>query len=185
MVAGCDSPSLWTVGHGNRSSEDFVQLLLHAQIEALIDVRAYPGSRRYPQFSRMPLAAALTGARIDYLWEGAALGGRREPRAQSPHTALKENVRGFADHMASPAFEHALDRVAGRAQTQRAAIMCAETLASHCHRSLIADALALRGVKVLHLVDLTPPSPHKVTRLARVSDGRLVYDGGASQLPLL
>ncbi len=185
MAARSHSSRLWTIGHGNRSSEDFVQLLEYAHIETVIDVRAYPVSRRHPHFSRPPLAVTLAGAGIDYLWEGAALGGRREPRAQSPHTALKEDVRGFADHMASPAFQHALDRVTARAVTQRAAIMCAETLASQCHRSLIADALTLRGVTVLHLVDRTPPALHSVNVLARVRDGQVVYDGGASQLPLL
>jgi uncharacterized protein (DUF488 family) len=185
VAARPDSSRLWTIGHGKRSSDDFVQLLLHAQIETVIDVRAYPVSRRHPQFSRPPLASALAGAGIDYVWEGAALGGRREPHAQSPHTALKEDVRGFADHMASPAFTLALERVTALAATQRAAIMCAETLAANCHRSLIADALTLRGVTVLHLVDRTHPAPHKLNMLARVRDGRLVYDGGASQLPLL
>src|SRR5688572_7325913 len=76
MAARCDSSRLWTIGHGNRSSEDFVQLLQYANIETVIDVRAYPVSRRHPHFSRPPLAAALAGAGIEYLWEGAALGGR-------------------------------------------------------------------------------------------------------------
>jgi len=175
---------LWTIGHGNRSGEEFLQLLETAGIECVIDVRAYPASRRHPHFSRAALAASLARADIGYVWEGAALGGKREPHADSPHTALKDDVRGFADHMASSAFQEAIARVMALAGKQRAAIMCAEKLPSQCHRSLISDALAVRSVTVLHLVEARSPAGHVVSKLAHAIGATLVYNGG-SQLPLL
>jgi uncharacterized protein (DUF488 family) len=185
-MAGRSLPlTLWPIGHGNRSSEEFLRLLEVARIECVIDVRAYPASRRHPHFSRPVLEAALTAAGIGYVWEGAALGGMRRSRAGSPHTALKEAVRGFADHMSSVGFQHAIERVVALAAEKRAAIMCAEKLPSQCHRSLIADALALRSVSVLHLVDGSSPASHCVSALARVHAGTLVYDGAGPQLPLL
>lgn len=172
------------IGHGSRSEAEFVRLLEAAGIECVVDVRAYPVSRRYPQFSRATLARTLAHARIAYLWEGAALGGRRQPCAGSPHTALKPDVRGFADHMVSDAFQQAIDRLMTLAAKQRSAIMCAEKLPSQCHRSFIADALTVRCATVMHLIDAQPPACHTVSELARVDGESLVYDR-TSQLPLL
>lgn len=177
--------TLWSVGHGNRSSEEFLRLLEVERTECVVDVRAYPVSRRHPHFSRAALEPALNDAGIGYAWEGAALGGMRRPDTGSPHTALKDGMRGFADHMGSVGFQRAIERVMALAAEQRTAIMCAEKLPSQCHRSLIADALALRSVTVLHLVDGGSPASHCVSVLARVHAGILVYDGAGPQLPLL
>ena len=171
--------TLYSVGHGNRGIEALIALLRDAAIDNLIDVRAYPSSRRHPQFTRMALEPALRVAGIRYQWEGAALGGMRSPRADSPHRALTDPVmRGYADHMASAEFAAGIARLVQAAATQRAAILCAERDYRHCHRAFIADALMLAGVEVLHLVDAGDTRRHAMSDAARVEQGRLVYDAG-------
>ncbi|HSE00229.1 MAG TPA: DUF488 domain-containing protein [Burkholderiales bacterium] len=175
---------IYTVGHGNRSIEEFVGLLRDAAIECLVDVRAYPASRRHPQFARASLESSLAEAGICYVWEGTALGGRRKPEPNSPHVALKNpGFRAYAGHMASEEFRQALDRLAANGRGRRTAIMCAERLPWRCHRYLLADSLVARGVRVLHLVNPGQGKEHALNQLARVDGERLVYDTG-EQPPL-
>jgi uncharacterized protein (DUF488 family) len=144
---------IYTIGHGNRSIEEFVGLLRDAAIRCLVDVRAYPASRRHPQFARAFLEGALAEAGIRYVWEGTALGGRRKPEPDSPHVALRNpGFRAYADHMTSETFREALARLIGLGRAAPAAIMCAERLPWKCHRYLLADSLTARSVPVLHLV---------------------------------
>lgn len=156
---------VFTVGHGARPIGDFIGILRAASIDVLIDIRRFPGSRRHPHFGREPLAAALSVEAIAYRWQGDALGGRRSRRADSRHTALHNRAfAGYADHMDSPDFRSAVDALVERAATERQAIMCAETAWWHCHRMLVADALTLRGVQVVHLLaagrwDIHRPHP--------------------------
>jgi len=117
---------IYTIGHGNRSAEEFVALLKEAGIGVLVDVRAHPASKRHPQFTRTALEAELAQAGIGYAWEGKDLGGFRKPRPDSPHLALAaEGFRGYADHMETPAFETAAGRLIDMAGKRRMAIMCA------------------------------------------------------------
>jgi uncharacterized protein (DUF488 family) len=175
---------LYSVGHGSRSAQDFLSLLRRHGIDCLVDVRAYPRSKRHPQFSRLALEASLSTAGIRYLWEGAALGGMRRPRRDSPHAGLADAAfRGYADHMATTEFAEALSRLADLGAARKAAFMCAETLPQHCHRAFIADALVAGGVQVWHLVGLEDTRPHALNPAARRADGALVYDAG-SQLAL-
>ena len=175
--------TVYTVGHGNRSSAEFIGVLAAHQIGDVIDVRAYPGSR-YPQFCRAALEAHLLAAGVAYIWEGAALGGMRKPLDGSRHLALKGSVRGYADHMESAAFQNAIARVTTLAQERRVAIMCAEKQPSRCHRSLISDTLTVFSTTVRHLIDMRPGQAHVLSKLARPHGRVLVYDGGA-QYPLL
>jgi uncharacterized protein (DUF488 family) len=175
---------IYTIGHGNRSIEEFVGLLRDAAIECLVDVRAYPASRRHPQFARASLESSLADAGIRYVWEGTALGGRRKPEPNSPHVALKNpGFRAYAGHMASEEFRQALHRLAANGRGRRTAIMCAERLPWRCHRYLLADSLLARGVRVLHLVNPGQRKEHALNQLARVDGERLVYDAG-EQPPL-
>ena len=174
----------YTIGHGNRGIQEFLGVLTTHQIRCVVDVRAHPGSRRHPHFSRTVLETGLAGADIDYVWEGASLGGMRTPSKASPHIALEAGMRGFADHMATPEFEDAIARVTALAEQRRTAIMCAEKLPSQCHRSLISDALTVRSVTVLHLIDVQPPLSHNCNKLVHVQDSTLVY-GGSLQMSLL
>ncbi len=180
-----ESVTLYTIGHGNRSGEDFVQLLKTAGIGLLVDVRAYPASRRHPQFAQEALAMSLAEAGIRYMWEGEALGGRRRPRAGSPHVALRnESFRAYADHMSTPEFASALEQLVERGKTERMAIMCAERLPWQCHRYLISDSLVARGVEVRHLIGAGAPGTHALNPVARIVAGKVMYNGGA-QLPLV
>ncbi|MBA2492611.1 MAG: DUF488 domain-containing protein [Gammaproteobacteria bacterium] len=132
-------PTIYTIGHGNRHVEEFLELLAAARVERIVDIRAYPGSRRHPQFRREALRASLEDNGIDYRWMGNALGGRRAPLDDSPHVALAASVRGFADHMQTAGFQTAVDELLGFAQqASKLAVMCAERRRSiaidHCLR---------------------------------------------------
>ncbi len=171
------STALYTVGHSNRSLEDFVALLQSAGIKTLVDVRAYPQSRRHPQLSRDTLSTQLAQAGISYRWAGKALGGRRRSRKGSPHTALEaDGFRGYADHMASDEFQRGVGELIELARHDPTVIMCAERLPEHCHRSFISDYLNLQGAQVMHLIAPGEMRPHQLNPLARVQAGGLVYD---------
>lgn len=170
---------LLTIGHGTLSEDAFVELLHAAGIELLVDVRAQPGSRRNPQFAREAMAQWVGSAGVDYRWE-PELGGRRRGNEGSRHTAITNvSFRAYADYMDTPAFDAAVDRLVGDARSQRAAIMCAETLWWRCHRRMIADALVLtRAIDVRHLFPDGSLVVHVPFDVARVDDGHVVYDRG-------
>ena len=169
--------TVYTIGHGNRSLEEFVALLRGSSIGCLIDVRAFPGSRRHPHFGRGELERSLPAVDIEYVWEGTSLGGRRRPRPDSPHIALRHpSFRAYADHMESAEFAQGVQRVLDRAERVPLAIMCAERLPWQCHRYMISDYLVAHGVEVRHLMDAGKPRSHAVRAEARVLDGKLVYD---------
>lgn len=168
--------AIWTVGHSTRAADELVDLLTHYGIEAVADVRRLPGSRRLPQFNQDTLDASLRDAQINYSWF-ESLGGRRRALADSPNTAWRNaSFRGYADHMATAEFTDALSQLCAMAAHQRTAIMCAEVLWWRCHRSLIADALMVAGVKVWHIQDQQHIMLHPYTQLARLYQGKVVYD---------
>jgi uncharacterized protein (DUF488 family) len=138
-----------TVGHSTRAIADFIALVREGGVRTLVDVRRQPFSRRHPQFSRDALARSLHDVGIAYVHE-VDLGGHREPLPDSPNTAWRNDaLRGYADNMASPAFQAALARVAA---LEHAVVMCAEANPQDCHRQILADALVACGVDVRHLI---------------------------------
>jgi uncharacterized protein (DUF488 family) len=168
---------VYTIGHGNRPLIELTSLLEGAGVTCLIDVRAFPGSRRHPHFGRGELERTLPQAGIEYVWEGESLGGRRKPRADSPHLALRNaSFRAYADHMESEVFRSGVERLMQHAARRAIAIMCAERLPWQCHRYMIADYLVSHGIDVLHIMDANPPKPHQLRAEARVSGERLIYD---------
>jgi uncharacterized protein (DUF488 family) len=168
---------LYTIGHGNRSFEEFTGLLQHFGIACLVDVRAFPGSRRHPHFGRGELERTLPREHIEYVWEGASLGGRRRPRADSPHVALRNaSFRAYADHMETEQFRGGIADLLDLARRTPAAIMCAERLPWQCHRYMISDYLVANGVTVRHIIDASEPRVHAVRAEARLEAERLVYD---------
>ena len=170
--------TIFTIGHGNRSIEEFIGLLGGASIECLVDVRAYPASRRHPQFARAALEQSLRELGIRYVWEGKALGGRRTLAKHSPHAALKSpGFRAYADHMETAEFREGAARLVDLGRAARAAVMCAEGLPSECHRSLISDYLVASGGQVSHLLEAGVFESHRLNPLARLRGGNLVYDG--------
>ncbi|MGH7552392.1 MAG: DUF488 family protein [Longimicrobiales bacterium] len=164
------------MGHSTRGPDEFLALLRAHGIRRLVDVRRFPGSRRYPHFSQRALAAALDAAGIAYVHE-EALGGRRSARKDSPNTGWRNlSFRGYADHMATSEFLAALDRLAAYAESQQVAILCAEAVPWQCHRNLIADALVTRGIEVVHILSEDRTQSHTLNPLARERpDGSLVY----------
>jgi uncharacterized protein (DUF488 family) len=174
-------PPVFTVGHSTRPIEELLALLIEHGVTTLVDVRRYPGSRRHPQFSRDALAASLSDAGIEYVHE-PDLGGRRSARPDSLHTAWRvEAFRGYADHMETPEFQAALDRLIRRAEKETVAILCAEAVPWRCHRRLISDALVARGINVLHILGPGRADPHELDTNARIlPNGRLLYAGPAA-----
>ena len=171
MAAG-----IWTVGHSNRSLEDFLTILQAHRIERVIDVRRFPVSRKWPHFNASSLAQSLPASGINYA--GAPeLGGRRKARPDSPHTAWRvEAFRGYADFMDTPEFEEELQRILGLAREKRSALMCAESLPWRCHRSLLADAFLARGWDVFEILSEKEARPRKLPSFARIEGTRVIYD---------
>src|SRR3954468_7817631 len=166
-----------TIGHGNRSGSELIDLLQLCSIGCLADVRAHPGSRRHPQFGREALSESLVAAGIEYVWSGDTLGGRRRSRAHSPHSALRnESFRAYADHMESDTFCHGVATLLDIATAKRVAIMCAERLPWQCHRFMISDYLVAQGHEVRHVIDASPPRVHVLRPEARVTECGLIYD---------
>lgn len=169
--------TIWTVGHATRSFEELVDVLRHYGVEAVVDVRTVPRSRTNPQFNRDELARKLPEIGIDYT-HAKNLGGLRKPLKDSPNSGWEnESFRGFADYMQTSEFEQALDRLIEQAHDKPTAIMCAETLPWRCHRSMIADALVVRGFDVVEVFDERKSQPHKLTSFAVVRDGTITYPG--------
>jgi uncharacterized protein (DUF488 family) len=176
---------LYTVGHGARPIEDLTAVVQGAGIALVVDVRSFPGSRRHPQFGKDALAASLRDAGIDYLWE-RDLGGFRQPRPDSRHTALRaDGFRGYADHMETPEFDAAVRRVMREGAQRPAAVMCAESLWWRCHRRLLADSLVARGCEVRHVMPDGRQETHRLSGSARLVDGDVVYDVAEGQQELL
>jgi len=168
---------IWTVGHSTRGGEEFVEILLAHGVEVLVDVRTYPGSRRYPQFNRDALAVSLKEKGIEYKHE-ARLGGRRKPRADSHNSAWRnEQFRGYADHIETEEFKNGVRELLELAAGKRVAIMCAEAVWWRCHRSLISDYLKAKGHEVVHILDQKKTEEHPFTSAARIVDGELSYRG--------
>ncbi len=167
---------MWTIGHSTRAIDEFISLLDENEIKLLVDVRAWPGSKRYPQFNKDTLAESLNthGIRYEHFPE---LGGKRKSKPDSRNTAWRNaSFRGYADYMETEQFQRGIERLLDvAAETDPTAIMCAEAVWWRCHRSLIADYLKARGVKVLHVLGANKVDPHPYTSAARIVNGELSY----------
>lgn len=166
---------IWTIGHSTRDLSDFVELLSDNGIEALADVRSYPGSRKYPHFGAKALAVSLTEFGIEYV-PHKQLGGRRRSRLDSQNTVWRnEAFRGYADYMETPEFSDGIDKLLELARQKRTAIMCAEAVWWRCHRSMISDYLKASGVTVEHIMGAGKNMIHPFTSAAKIQDGKLAY----------
>jgi uncharacterized protein (DUF488 family) len=169
--------TIWTIGHSTRSAETFNQILSRHEIKNLVDVRSFPGSRRYPQFNQSALAQFLADHGITYE-HLPSLGGRRRPSPNSKNTAWRNpSFRAYADHMETDEFKQGIETVLALAHETATTIMCAEALWWRCHRSLIADYLRAQGVTVIHITDKQHTEIHPFTAAARVINGQLSYEG--------
>jgi uncharacterized protein (DUF488 family) len=177
-------PTVYTIGHSTRSAEELLGLLQEAGVKLVADVRAFPSSRRHPQFNAPALAEYLLAAGIDYE-HFPGLGGRRSPVQGSPNGGWRETAfQGYADHMVTPEFQRALADLEAAAREAPTAIMCAEAVWWRCHRRLIADALVVRGWRVEHLGIGERPIAHELTEFAVVGpDQTLTYPPAQARLP--
>jgi len=167
--------AIFTVGHSTLPIERFVALLQRYAIERLVDIRTIPRSRHNPQFNADSLRGALAAAGIAYDYM-PSLGGLRQARKDSINTGWRNvSFRGYADYMQTPEFAAALDELIAMHHDRRVAIMCAEAVPWRCHRSLVADALQVRGVSVVEILSETNSRMHKLTPFASVDGTRITY----------
>jgi uncharacterized protein (DUF488 family) len=171
---------LYTIGHSTHPIEIFTSLLLRHEVRLLIDVRAFPASRRWPQFNRDELKAALERTEIFYRWCQRLGGRRRLLPHESPHRAWHHAAfRSYADYADGAQFAGALARLSELAATQTSVIMCAEGLWWRCHRRIIADHMTARGWEVRHIMPDGDLATHSLPRFARIDGQRIIYDGTA------
>lgn len=166
---------IYTIGHSTHPIEKFLHMLQSFDIELLVDVRRFPGSRHMPQFAEENLQRSLAEAAIDYL-HLPALGGRRTPRKDSRNTAWRNaGFRGYADYMETQEFKDAMQELEERAIKKPTAYMCAEAFYLRCHRSMISDYLKARGWTVMHITGEGKATEHKYTEPARIEGDHVVY----------
>ncbi len=170
--------TIYTIGHSTRTIEELIEALKAHDIQVLVDIRSFPGSRRMPWFAREALEQSLPAAGIEYRWT-EELGGRRKKQGiDSPNSGLRnQSFRNYADHMLSEEFQRAAAQLVALAGEKKIAIMCAERMFFQCHRMLVSDYLVLHGHEVLHIVDTSPTRPHRLTAEAKLIDGRVLYPG--------
>lgn len=170
--------TLYTVGHSTRSLDELVSALKAHDIETLVDIRAFPMSRRLPQFNRESLERSLPERGIRYIWIKALGGYRKTTRKDSPHTALRNaSFRNYADYTLTPEFEQAAIELLQIASACPTVYMCAERVYFRCHRMIVSDWLVAHGHEVLHIDAEGPARPHKLLAEARVIDGQVIYRG--------
>jgi uncharacterized protein (DUF488 family) len=171
--------AIYTIGHSTRTFDEFVAILASFEIERLVDIRRFPGSRRHPHFSGESLARTLPAQGVAYE-HAVALGGRRSTSINSLNTGLRNpSFRGYADYMQTPAFLDAVSDLLS--DSRRTAIMCAEAVPWRCHRNLVSDDLVRRGVTVRHILSETEQRDHALHELGRIGEGFVYYPGPHEQ----
>ncbi|HTV66213.1 MAG TPA: DUF488 domain-containing protein [Bryocella sp.] len=170
--------TIYTIGHSTRTFDELVAALRAHGVATLVDIRAFPISRRLPHFNRESLEGELPKRGIKYVWRKELGGYRKQIRNDSPNTGLRNNsFRNYADYMLTPEFAQAIEQLLEIAGSGKIAIMCAERVYFHCHRMLVSDYLTAHGHTVLHIDDDKHPlRPHRLTAEAHLVDGRLLYN---------
>jgi len=174
--------TVFTIGHSTHLIEHFIDLLRSNGVAQLIDIRTIPKSRRNPQFNSDALAKSVRAARIRYV-HMKELGGLRHARKDSINLGWRNaSFRGYADYMQTDEFAAALARAIDLAKERPTALMCAEAVPWRCHRSLVADALTVRGIRVLEIISSAEPKEHKMTPFARVRGTQITYPSDQGSL---
>jgi uncharacterized protein (DUF488 family) len=167
--------AIFTLGHSTLPIERFIALLRTYGIERLVDIRTVPRSRHNPQFNDTALASALTAEHLEYV-PMQTLGGLRHARKDSPNTSWRNgSFRGYADYMQTEAFQDALETLIRMSHEKRVAIMCAEAVPWRCHRTLVADALSVRGIPAVEILSESSYRMHKLTPFAQVEGTQITY----------
>ena len=169
---------LYTIGHSTRTLDELIEALQAHSIKTLVDIRAFPASRRLPHFNRESLQKTLPAAGIQYVWMKELGGHRKKILEDSPNIALRnDSFRNYADYMLTAEFEAATRNLIGLAEASRTAYMCAERVYFHCHRMMVSDWLVAHGHEVRHIDGTSPTKPHYLMDEARIIDGTLIYRG--------
>jgi uncharacterized protein (DUF488 family) len=175
ISAAVAAPLVLSIGHSTRTIEEFIHLLQVHGATCVVDVRTFPRSRHNPQFNQDTLPISLQAARIAYVHR-PALGGRRRAAKDSVNLGWRNTAfRGYADYMQTPEFQKAVEELIDLAKKDRIALMCAEAVPWRCHRSLIEDALLVRGVPSEDIMSETKKSPHKLTPFAKTRGTKITY----------
>ena len=174
-IAGQQPDTIFTIGHSTHPIEEFIGMLKAFNIETLVDIRTVPRSRYNPQFSQEALAHALEASGISYRYM-ENLGGLRHAKKDSPNGGWRNlSFRGYADYMQTAEFLQAVKELIVLGKISRTAIMCAEAVPWRCHRSLVGDALLVRGIAVEDIMSKRKSSPHKLTKFAQVNGEQILY----------
>ena len=170
--------TFYTIGHSTRSLSELIEVLQAHSVETLVDIRAFPMSRRLPHFNRENLEKELSNVGIRYAWMKALGGYRKQTRKDSPNTGLRNtSFRNYADYMLSDEFKAAIAELVQLGEQARTAYMCAERVYFRCHRMLVSDYLLASGHAVLHIDGTRPAKPHKLTAEARLVGVDVIYKG--------
>ncbi len=178
--------TIYTIGHSNRSLDDFIATLSHYRVSLVADVRSLPHSRANPHFNKEVLEYEVPRSNINYVWMGEGLGGfRQQALTESPNTAWRvKGFRNYADYALSDEFSEALSQLIAAAAEQTTVCMCAEVLWTRCHRRIIADYLSARGWDVIHILNTSRATLHELTPFAKVMNGHIIYPSSRSQYSL-
>jgi uncharacterized protein (DUF488 family) len=182
--ADCPDGAIFTLGHSTLPIERFIELLQTYGIQRLVDIRTIPRSRYNPQFNETALTECLTARNLEYV-HIRELGGLRHARRDSPNAGWRNgSFRGYADYMQTAEFQTAVEKLIRMSREQRVAIMCAEAVPWRCHRSLVADALNVRGIPVVEILPDSSCRMHKLTPFAQVEGVRITYPPAQPELLL-
>lgn len=169
------SKTVWTIGHSTHSLDELVAMLHSFNIQIVVDIRSYPGSRKFPQFNKEALELSLPENNIEYI-HLKKLGGRRNVNPESKNTTWRHAAfRGYADYMESESFAEGIKELIVIALEKRTAYMCSEAVWWRCHRSMVSDYLKVHGWDVQHIMGVDKSSEHPYTQPARIVAGELTY----------
>lgn len=173
--------TIWTIGHSTKSFEDFVEMLHFFKIERVVDVRSFPGSRKFPQYNKENLTETLPKNNIQYT-HLRELGGRRKVKKDSKNTTWRVAAfQGYADYMETNEFKEGIKLLEDIAGKEKVAYMCSEAVWWRCHRSMISDYLKVHGWKVMHIMAVGKKEEHPFTGPAHLENGELSYEDNGSQ----
>ncbi|CAN5833872.1 DUF488 domain-containing protein [soil metagenome] len=176
--------TIWTIGHSTHPFDEFVEMLMAFNIESVVDIRSFPGSRKFPQFNKEALEIYLPQNNIRYV-HLKTLGGRRKAKPDSQNTSWRHAAfRGYADYMETDEFKDGIKELEKIALKQRTAYMCSEAVWWRCHRSMVSDYLKVKGWKVMHIMGSKKASEHPYTSPAKIVDGKLSYKGDQLNIDL-
>jgi uncharacterized protein (DUF488 family) len=174
-MSATQDKEVWTIGHSTRTLEHFVSMLQSFNIKMLVDIRSFPGSRKYPQFNKENLEISIPKNDIAYV-HLKSLGGRRPVKKDSTNTAWRHPAfRGYADYMETDEFKNGIAELETIAVKQRTAYMCSEAVWWRCHRSMVSDYLKLQGWLVHHIMETNKATEHTYTQPAKIINGQLSY----------